>query len=143
MTGGIRMKIGKKLLLVFFFMLLLAASSCQGVSTEQATEAPLIIGMANPSAVYCEGLGYSTETVIRNGGEDADCIFTDGSRCAAWDFLAGRCGQSFSFCETQGYDLLEGEGNIRTCQFYDNSTCDEYLFFTGDCAPGDNPGGSS
>jgi putative hemolysin len=96
--------------------------------------------MANPAAVYCEGLGYTSETVTRNGGEDADCIFPDGSRCAAWDFLAGRCGEVFSYCVQQGYDLIAGEGNVGTCQFPDGSTCDEYSFFSGDCALGDNAG---
>jgi putative hemolysin len=133
------MSSGNKLLFVLVFVLLGGAAACQGAATEQASEAP-VVGLANPSAVYCEGLGYSTENVIRNGGEDADCIFPDGSRCAAWDFLAGRCGQSFSYCEMQGYEILEGEGNIGTCQFPDGSTCDEYLYFSGDCSPGDNPG---
>jgi putative hemolysin len=94
--------------------------------------------MANPSAVYCEGLGYSMENVIRNGGGDADCIFPDGSRCAQWDFLSGRCGQEFTYCKTQGFNLEEGT-NIGTCRFADNSTCDEFLFFSGECSPGDHP----
>jgi len=138
MTGGIRMKAGNTLFYLLAFTLLVAAAACQGAAKEQDTET-LFVGMANPSAVYCEGLGYSSETVTRNGGEDADCIFPDDSRCPAWDFLAGRCGQAFSYCEKQGYDLLEGEGNVGTCQFTDNSTCDEYAYFSGDCAPGDNP----
>jgi putative hemolysin len=132
-------KSGIKLLFVIAFVLLGGAAACQGAATEQATEAP-VVGMANPSAVYCEGLGYSTENVIRNGGEDADCIFPDDSRCGAWDFLAGRCGQSFSYCEVQGYEILEGEGNVGTCQFPDGSTCGEYQYFSGDCGPGINPG---
>jgi putative hemolysin len=83
------MKAGNTLFYLLAFMLLVAAAACQGAAKEQDTEAP-ITGMANPSAVYCEGLGYSSETVTRNGGEDADCIFPDDSRCPAWDFLAGR-----------------------------------------------------
>ena len=94
--------------------------------------------MANPAAVYCGGLGYAMENVTRNGGEDADCIFPDDSRCGQWDFLSGRCGQEFSYCSLQGYILGEGR-NIGTCQFPDGSICDEFLFFSGDCSPGDNP----
>ena len=97
-----------------------------------------IADMANPSAVYCEGLGYSMENVIRNDGGDADCIFPDGSRCAQWDFLSGRCGQEFTYCKTQGFNLEEGT-NVGNCRFPDDSSCDEFLFFSGDCSPGDNP----
>jgi len=97
-----------------------------------------IANMANPAAVYCGELGYAMENVTRNGGEDADCIFPDESRCGQWDFLSGRCGQEFSYCSLQGYSLGEGT-NIGTCQFPDGSTCDEFLFFSGDCSPGDNP----
>lgn len=95
--------------------------------------------MANPAAVYCEGLGNATENVIRNGGQDEDCIFRDGSRCAAWDLLAGRCGREFTFCERQGNTIEEGPG-IGTCRFVDGSSCDGYLYFSRECSPGDNPG---
>jgi len=73
-----------------------------------------IANMANPAAVYCGELGYAMENVTRNGGEDADCIFPDESRCGQWDFLSGRCGQEFSYCSLQGYNLGEGT-NIGTC----------------------------
>ena len=72
------------------------------------------VGLPNPSAVYCEGLGYPQENVERNGGMDADCIFPDGSRCGAWDLLSGRCGQEFTYCEMQGGKIEEG-ANIGTC----------------------------
>jgi len=98
-----------------------------------------IVGMPNPAAVYCEGLGYSLENVMRNGGGDADCIFPNGSRCGQWDLLSGRCGQEFSFCKIQGFILEEGS-NIGKCQFQDGSICDEFQFFSGECSPGDNPG---
>lgn len=125
----------------FLTITILFLSACSGNNPvpdklEEADEN--IAGMANPSAVYCEGLGYSMENVMRNGGEDADCVFPDGTRCAQWDFLSGRCGQEFTYCKTQGFDLEEGS-NIGTCRFPDNSYCDEFLFFSGDCSPGDNP----
>lgn len=95
--------------------------------------------MPNPSAVYCEGLGYPQESVERNGGMDVDCIFPDGSRCGAWDLLSGRCGQEFTYCEMQGGTIEEG-ANIGICRFPDGSSCDEYRYFLGECSPGDNPG---
>jgi len=120
---------------------ILLVSDCAGgepiqINPEHSVEP--IADMANPAAVYCDGLGYTLENVTRNGGEDADCIFPNGSRCGQWDFLSGRCGQEFSFCGLQGH--IPGEGiNIGTCQFPDGSRCDEFLFFSGDCSPGDNP----
>ena len=106
---------------------------------EESAENNDMLNMANPAAVYCEGLGYGMENVERNGGMDADCIFPDGSRCGQWDFLSGRCGQEFSCCALQG-GTLEENGNIGTCRFSDGSTCDEYQYFSGECSPGDNPG---
>lgn len=120
---------------------ILLTSACGGGEASQVNpeeSAEPIADMANPAAVYCGGLGYAMENVTRNGGEDADCIFPDESRCGQWDFLSGRCGQEFSYCSLQGYNLGEGT-NIGTCQFPDGSTCDEFLFFSGDCSPGDNP----
>ena len=117
-------------------------SACTGANNgpgEPDESKENIVGMPNPAAVYCEGLGYSMENVTRSGGEDADCIFTNGSRCAQWDFLSGRCGQEFSFCKIQGFDLEEG-ANIGTCKFPDGSTCGEFQFFSGECSPGDNAG---
>ena len=118
-------------------MTLVTACSPAPQDAQEPTNADNMAGLANPAAVYCEGLGYIMETVERNGGEDADCVFPDGSRCAQWDFLAGRCGQAFSYCEQQGGVMEEG-GNIGICRFSDGSYCDEYTFFSGECAPGDN-----
>lgn len=119
--------------------LLMAACSPALDKTQEAADNPSnAVGLANPAAVYCETLGYTLQSVERNGGEDADCVFSDGSQCAQWDFLAGRCGQSFSYCEQQGGTLEEG-GNVGICRFADGSYCDEYAFLTGECAMGDNP----
>ena len=123
------------------FIMVLSISACSSRTatpiTQEESEEP-VADMSNPAAVYCEGLGYSMENVIRNGGGDADCIFPDGSRCGQWDFLSGRCGQEFSHCEMQGNVLQEGS-NIGICRFPDNSNCDEFLFFSGECSSGENP----
>ena len=127
-----------KTLFVLMRVVLLGLAACLSPIAGESTEMP-VADMQNPAAVYCEGLRYSLDNVIRNGGGDADCIFPDSSRCGQWDFLSGRCGQEHSFCGQQGFVLQEG-ANIGTCQFPDGSTCDEYLYFSGDCSPGDNPG---
>ncbi|MEE4195673.1 MAG: DUF333 domain-containing protein [Anaerolineae bacterium] len=121
-------------------MLFMAACTSAPENSRETMEPDFeVIGMANPASVYCQGLGYTEESVERNGGTDSDCIFPDGSRCSTWDFLAGRCGQEYTFCALQGGTIEAGEGNIGTCRFSDGSICEEYQFFSGECAPGDQP----
>lgn len=139
---------GKRILLGFLAVLLIALSACQQAvsdeiteteaTTEEITQKP-VVDMANPAAVYCEGLGYSYEPRDTAAGMDADCIFPDESRCGQWDFLSGRCGQEFTYCHQQGGMMLEPGTNIGICVFDDNSTCDEYSFFQDECQKGDNP----
>jgi putative hemolysin len=130
---------------VSILVIMLFSSACSLISansTDSTESDENIVGMANPSAVYCEGLGYPQENVERNGGMDVDCIFPNGSRCGAWDLLSGRCGQEFTYCEIQGGKIEEG-ANIGTCRFFDGSSCGEYQYFLGECEPGDNPGEAS
>lgn len=125
--------------------IVLFVSACSVVSAGPMGSDELdenVAGMANPSAVYCDGLGYPQENVERDGGMDLDCIIPDGSRCGAWDLLSGRCGQEFTYCEMQG-GKIEAGANIGTCRFSDGSSCDEYVYFSGECSPGDNPGEGS
>lgn len=137
-----------KFLLIYMVLILIILVACQqtpvdevGVPTseiEENTQEP-VIGMANPAAVYCEGLGYSMEPRESAAGMDADCIFPDENRCGQWDFLSGRCGQEFTYCRQQGGVMLEQGTNIGICVFDDGSTCDEYNFFLDECQMGDNP----
>ena len=110
--------------------------------TPEPTETPSptpteqgLIGMANPSSVYCSGLGYTEVTRETDAGQYGVCIFPDESECDSWDFLAGRCGAERSYCVQQGYKLRPGE-NVGTCVFDDGSSCDEYQYFQGQCGPG-------
>lgn len=121
------------LTLMFFSACASQSPEPESIPAEQET----LPGLANPSAVYCVGLGYETETVTRAGGEDADCIFPDGTRCPTWDFFAGRCAVEYSYCAQQGF-TLEVENNIAICRFPDGSFCEEFQYFSGECAPGDN-----
>lgn len=117
----------------------LALSACRVVIKEadDNQETGEVIGLANPAALYCEGLGYRYESVERDGGMDADCVFPDGQRCGQWDFLAGRCGQEMTYCELQGGAIQEF-GNMGICLFSDGSSCGEFQLFSGECSQGDN-----
>jgi len=69
-------------------------------------------GMANPAAVYCRELGYEYEIVDTDEGQQGTCIFPGGGECDEWEFLQGKCGQTYSYCARQGYDLItKTDGN--------------------------------
>ncbi|UCH86482.1 MAG: DUF333 domain-containing protein [Dehalococcoidia bacterium] len=63
-------------------------------------------GMANPAAVYCRELGYAYRIVDTDEGQSGVCIFPGDSECDEWQFLQGTCGQTYSYCARQGYDLI-------------------------------------
>ncbi len=51
------------------------------------------VGLANPSAVYCEEQGFTYE--IRedaSGNAYGVCLFGDGQECDGWAFFRGECG---------------------------------------------------
>jgi len=128
------MKISK---ILFLALALIAAPAlAEGEDAGEGTSADTAgpAGLADPSSVYCEELGYECE--------DGDCIFPDGTSCPAWDFYRGKCGQSFSFCEQQGYKIenrIEDMGNwtaeYAVCVFDDCSECDEQSRLDGECGP--------
>ena len=64
-------------------------------------------GMPNPSAVYCNEMGFNSEVVTGpDGGQHSVCIFPNGESCDAWQFLKGLCGQSYSYCAQRGWNLI-------------------------------------
>jgi putative hemolysin len=135
--------------LILYLLVLLVLVACQPAAevapaTDAAPEEAAEVGgpvvdLANPAALYCEGLGYKLEPRENAAGMDAACIFPDGNECGQWDFLSGSCGQQYSYCHQQGGFRLEQGANIGSCIFSDGSICDESMFFSGECRQGDNP----
>ena len=39
-------------------------------------------------------------------GKEGICTLPDGQVCDAWEFLQGKCGQSYSYCAQQGYEII-------------------------------------
>lgn len=69
------------------------------------------LGTANPAAIYCLELGYEYKTVGENG-QRGICILPDDEECEEWSFLAGTCGQEYSYCARHGYDIAtRADGN--------------------------------
>lgn len=63
------------------------------------------LGIATPAAVYCKELGYEWFVEKIEGGEIGICKFPDGTTAGQWDFLKGKSGQKWSYCEKKGYEL--------------------------------------
>lgn len=117
-------------------------------STKSKRPAPLCpsqleggtLGMPNPAAVYCKSLGYKFEIVSTEEGEVGYCVFPDGSRCKAWDFFNGKCGQEWSYCERYGKGRIVTEScagpfstECAVCILPDGTKCREWEFCSGKC----------
>jgi len=67
--------------------------------------APPKMGIPNPSAVYCEELGYEYTIESTPQGERGLCKLPNGEVVSAWDFLKGKVAQEYSYCSQQGYEI--------------------------------------
>ena len=132
-------------IILISIVLMLFLADCQKESateSEQSMEIEVLYGgVPNPAAAYCNGLGYKYEIrTSPSGSQYGVCVFPDGSECRAWHFFRGKCGQKFTFCETQGFkienrvkDMGTWKANYAVCVFPDKSECPEYEFFQGTC----------
>lgn len=60
-------------------------------------------GLSNPSAAYCEELGYEYEVKNTEKGEVGVCNFPDNSSANAWDFYSGESKGEYGYCAAKGY----------------------------------------
>lgn len=76
------------------------------------------LSVENPSAAYCNALGYTYVTEKEGyGNEVGVCIFPDNSRAGSWDFLRGKAGSKFSYCSRMGYETesrFEAKNGFKT-----------------------------
>ena len=73
-----------------------------------------VFSLANPSAVYCEELGYEYKTVEGPDGEEGVCKLPSGQEVNAWSFFQGKVAVQYSYCTQEGYGtttVTEDEGN--------------------------------
>lgn len=61
--------------------------------------------LKNPSAVYCEEMGYEFLIAETPDGQNGVCVLPDGSYVSAWWFLEGRVKTEYSYCAQQGYGI--------------------------------------
>jgi len=64
----------------------------------------VVSAINNPSAAYCEKMGYEYKVKETPLGEDGICV-ANGIEFNAWDFLNGKVGKEYSYCAKHGYDV--------------------------------------
>lgn len=79
--------------------------------------------LSNPANAYCNEMnkefgGYSYKIVNTPNGEKGICVMPDKTECEEWNFLEGKCGQAFSYCTKQGYDIKTIKGGGRFSEEY-------------------------
>ena len=105
MKVSVRMVVISGLLLAVVIVLLLCISS------------PRPMGIANPSAVYCEALGYEYIVESTPEGERGLCRLPGGDTVDAWQFLEGEVAQEYSYCSQKGYEIKTIHDTGKCAQF--------------------------
>ncbi|PIN70227.1 hypothetical protein COV93_02405 [Candidatus Woesearchaeota archaeon CG11_big_fil_rev_8_21_14_0_20_43_8] len=62
-----------------------------------------VVALLNPSAVYCDALGYTTVVEPTAAGDMVYCLI-DGKKVDSWKFLLGNVSTENNYCQKQGYD---------------------------------------
>jgi len=88
------------------FAVLLGGIGAEPVVITPAKEPVDYSAMGNPAAVYCEDLGYDFAIADEASGQVGYCSLPDGIMCKAWDFLEGKCGQSYNYCAQMGLETV-------------------------------------
>ena len=63
-------------------------------------------GLLNPASVYCSALGYRPETDHTPQGDYVYCRISETVRLDAGQFLLGKTGAKYGYCQQQGYDQV-------------------------------------
>ncbi len=63
-----------------------------------------VSALRNPSAVYCEAMGYEYVIYSTPMGDVGKCLLPDGEAVDAWDFYTGKVSLEYSYCAKQGYE---------------------------------------
>jgi len=113
----------KKATLVLAIFIILSISTGCSVpvsSGEESTSPPQdFTGMGNPSAVYCQELGYQFKIVTDAQGERGVCTLPGEQECGSWEFLQGECGIEHGYCAQQGLDtVVKHDGKNGLTQSY-------------------------
>jgi putative hemolysin len=83
---------------------------------------PPVAAMKDPSAVYCEAMGYTYTVMQTAEGPAGSCLLPDRTTVDSWQFLQGAAGQQFSYCAKQGY-RQQVVRSYRTCGQFGLDEC--------------------
>ncbi|MBN1460406.1 MAG: VCBS repeat-containing protein, partial [Armatimonadetes bacterium] len=70
---------------------------------DSVPDGEILMGVANPAAVYVELMGYEYRIEKTKDGEYGLVTFPNGTECEEWDFYRGECGREWSYCARQGW----------------------------------------
>jgi putative hemolysin len=57
--------------------------------------------LRNPSAVYCEAMGYDYVIFSSPYGDVGKCVLPNGEAVNAWDFYRGEVALDYSYCASR------------------------------------------
>lgn len=84
-----------------------------------------VYAILDPSAVYCDAMGYEFTIKETESGVISACVLSDGTEVNSWDFLKGKIGKEYSYCEKEGYILktIEDSEKCSSIFSYDCAVC--------------------
>lgn len=97
--GWCKMKIMRKIKIIILMSLLLLLI-------------PIINAALDPSAVYCREMGYEFNVVETEKGQIGVCKMPNGEEINGRDFLQGKKGQEYSYCQKEGYSIKTIKNNV-------------------------------
>ena len=114
--GSMRVNIKTSSVPVIFLIALALSITACAASPEETADIPETApddqegggaGMGDPSGVYCGTImGYEYENITDDdGGQHGVCKLPNDEVCDSWDFLIGKCGQEYSYCAVEGYEI--------------------------------------
>ncbi len=137
------------LALIFIITAMLLLAGCQSALLDDLD--PMKI--ANPASIFCNDQGGSLKVELRGDiGEYGVCVFEDNRQCEEWAMYRNKCPiggidvsdshtPASAFCAltggiysaTSNQDTADEQG---TCTFPDESQCDAWAYYNGDCQAG-------
>ena len=91
--------------------------------------------LSDPSATYCENLGYTYEINNTANGDIGICVISENVKLDAWSFFEGKIGQQYSYCTKKGYStktITDGKNayseDYAACGIQNNSGFLGFLF---------------
>ena len=70
-----------------------------------------VSGIADPSAIYCNNLGYEQFIKDSPKGEYGVCRLPDNTEVEGWKFFKGEVGNEYNYCSQKGHEIKMASGS--------------------------------